>query len=63
MHPPDRHVCATQARFAHDKVGEASIDGDTFEVEQYLSYQADKFTNNKFDANCYLQLSKCTPSV
>lgn len=34
-----------------------SVHGATTEVQSYLDYQADKFSN-KFDANCYVLLSK-----
>ncbi len=45
-------------RFAWDPVGPYTSRALTYEVEQYLSAQGERFAN-RFDANCYLILSRC----
>lgn len=45
-------------RFRWDPVGPLNPRAASFEVEQYLSAQAQRFVN-RFDANCYLLLSRC----
>lgn len=45
-------------RFQWDPVGPYTARSLTFEVEQYLSAHGQRFAN-RFDANCYLLLSRC----
>ena len=45
-------------RFSWDPIGPLTASAKTFEVEQYLAAQADKFAA-RFDANSYLILSRC----
>jgi homoserine O-acetyltransferase len=45
-------------RFRWEPVGPATPQAMTFEVEQYLDAQAKRFVD-RFDANCYLLLSRC----
>jgi homoserine O-acetyltransferase len=46
------------ARFSHAIVGKVGPADQTFEVESYLAAHGERFAP-KFDANCYLLLSKC----
>jgi homoserine O-acetyltransferase len=46
------------ARFSHTPVGKFGPADHTFEVESYLAAHGERFAP-KFDANCYLLLSKC----
>ena len=46
------------ARFSHTPIGGFSPADKTFEVESYLAAHGERFAP-KFDANCYLLLSKC----
>jgi homoserine O-acetyltransferase len=46
------------ARFSHDPIGGFRPGDVTFEVESYLAAHGERFAP-KFDANCYLLLSKC----
>jgi homoserine O-acetyltransferase len=45
-------------RFNWDVAGDTHWTQPTFEVEHYMAYQGTKFST-KYDANCYLLLSKC----
>jgi homoserine O-acetyltransferase len=46
------------ARFRHEPVGSFAPGDKTFEVESYLAAHGERFAP-RFDANCYLILSKC----
>jgi homoserine O-acetyltransferase len=46
------------ARFRHEPVGRFGPADKTFEVESYLAAHGERFAL-KFDANCYLLLSRC----
>src|SRR5262249_38306639 len=46
------------ARFSHAPIGGFKPWDTTFEVESYLAAHGERFAP-KFDANCYLLLSKC----
>jgi homoserine O-acetyltransferase/O-succinyltransferase len=46
------------ARFSHAPIGKFGPGDQTFEVESYLAAHGERFAP-KFDANCYLLLSKC----
>jgi homoserine O-acetyltransferase len=46
------------ARFSHAPVGGFAPGDKTFEVESYLAAHGERFAP-RFDANCYLLLSKC----
>jgi homoserine O-acetyltransferase len=59
-----RSALEWRERFARERVGKGSdmtagAFGIEFQVEAYLEANARKFVESRFDANCYLYLSRC----